>query len=98
MASWHQVSTPGPLDWSPRAHIAIYLEAGHDVNGNPRRGWAIVHRTTGSLIDFVDEGYRGNPALTRVYPEAVEGPSFTVTPGQYRDLRRFEREQEKKHR
>lgn len=98
MASGHQVSTSGPLDWSPRAHMAIYVEAGHDVNGNPRRGWAILHRMTGDLIDFVDEGYKGSASLRRNYPEAVESPRFTVTPGQYRDLRRFEREQEKKHR
>lgn len=80
---------PGPKDWSPSMHLAIKVNAGHDTNGNPRRGWATIDHRSGNMIDFVDEGYRGRSALSRECPRCVEGPEFQVTPGEYRDLKRF---------
>lgn len=85
-----------PLDWSPGIHLAVKVNAGHDTNGNPRRGWATINPRTGDMVDFVDEGYRGSSALKGACPKCVEGPEFQVTPGEYRDLKKFAREQGKK--
>lgn len=87
----------GPHEWSPRRWIAVKVNAGHDTNGNPRRGWIILDGKTGNMLDFVDEGYHGDSALKRAYPEAVRSVQLLVTPGEYRDLRRFERVQAQKH-
>lgn len=77
----------GPKDWSPRQHLAIKINAGHDTNGNPRRGWAITSCRSGELVDFVDEGYTGTSSLRRAYPHAAEATEFKVTPGQYRYMK-----------
>lgn len=87
----------GPHEWSPRRWVAVKINAGHDTNGNPRRGWIILDGRTGDMLDFVDEGYRGSSALSRTYPDAVICLELAVTPGQYRELRKFEREQAEKH-
>jgi len=79
----------GPKDWSPTMQMAVKVNAGHDTNGNPRRGWATINTRNGNMIDFVDEGYRGNSALTKDCPQCVEGPEFAVTPGEYRQLKKF---------
>lgn len=87
---------PGPKDWSPTMNLAIKVNAGHDINGNPRRGWMITSCRKGTMEDFVDEGYHGVSILRREHPRAVEGPELRVTPGEYRDLKKFAREKSKK--
>lgn len=87
----------GPHEWSPRLWVAIKVNAGNDTNGNPRRGWVVLDGRSGDMLDFVDESYLGRSALTRIYPKAVESVELAVTPGEYRTLRKFEREQEEKH-
>lgn len=77
------------LDWSPNMRLAVKINAGHDTNGNPRRGWSTINPRTGDMVDFVDEGYKGGSALKSECPKCVEGPEFKVTPGEYRDLRKF---------
>jgi len=69
--------------------LAIYINAGHNRNGNPRRGW-IIADDDGSFIDFVDEGYQGTEALRQsgygnVTPTTT---SIDVTPSVYRDAYR----------
>lgn len=88
----------GPKDWAPRWWTAVKVNAGHSATGNPRRGWVIIDHRTGDMLDFVDEGYLGRAALTRTYPEAVEGPELTVTPLQYRELVSFGEDQARRHR
>lgn len=88
--------TEGPKEWSPSQHVAIKVNAGHDVNGNPRRGWMITSCRKGSMVDFVDEGYHGNGILRRQYPHATEGPELAVTPGEYRNLKKIAREKYEK--
>lgn len=78
----------GPKDWHPGMSIAIKVNAGHDTNGNPRRGWMITSCQKGDVLDFIDEGYRGSSILRREHPRAVEGPELRVTPGEYQDLKR----------
>lgn len=57
--------------------LAIHINAGHDTNGNPRRGWIIVD-SQGAAIDFIDEGYAGTGALrTSAYSSAVPS-DFTI--------------------
>jgi hypothetical protein len=51
-------------------YYAVKLNAGDDINGNPRRGWLVYDRT-GEFRGFVDEGYRGDRVLRHDYPGAV---------------------------
>jgi hypothetical protein len=44
--------------------IAIYIDAGRDRNGNPKRGW-IITNDDGEFTDFVNEGYLGHVALKK---------------------------------
>lgn len=67
-------------------HLAIKLNAGHDRNGNPLRGWAIIRATSGELIDFVEEEYRGWRALQDAYPDAIKGPEFPIERRAYKEL------------
>lgn len=78
----------GPKDWSPTLSVAIKVNAGNDVNGNPRRGWIITGCRKGNMIDFVDEEYYGSSILRERHPKAVLGPELEVTPRTYRELKR----------
>lgn len=67
---------------------AIQFDAGHDRNGNPRRCF-VVFDGFGSIVDVIDEGYRGHHALTKVWPNVFyEGTRIVTTPGEYRALLR----------
>jgi len=44
--------------------LAIYIDAGRDRNGNPKRGWIIADQD-GAFTDFIDEGYEGKSSLAR---------------------------------
>ena len=83
------------MDWSPTMHLAVKVNAGHDTNGNPRRGWVTINTRKGDMVDFLDEGYHGRSALTSECPRCVEGPEFAVTPGEYRQLNKFARDKRK---
>lgn len=66
--------------------IAIYIDAGNNVNGNPRRGW-IIADDSGVFTDFVDEGYEGRSALrTKGYGGIPDTRRIEVKPSVYRDL------------
>jgi|APSaa5957512622_1039677.scaffolds.fasta_scaffold08199_5 hypothetical protein len=69
--------------------ITIRLDAGHDVNGNPRRVY-VVHNTAedyGPIVAVYDERYAGRRAITNRYHRAAWGGyTYKTTPGQYRDL------------
>lgn len=68
--------------------IAIYLNAGHDTNGNPRRGWVITE-DNGDSIDYVDEGYRGGSALKVAGYEGIPVTGEIPTTASFiRDLKR----------
>ncbi len=70
--------------------IAIYVNAGNDSNGNPRRGW-IIADPSGNFVDFVDHGYEGTGALKPKYPGIPRTPEIEVKPSVYRDLVRQSR-------
>lgn len=57
------------------------LRTKHDTNGNPRRVW-VLYNARGEAIRVADEGYAGDPFRGIV---AVQLPSITVTPREYRD-------------
>ena len=64
------------------------INAGHDTNGNPRRGW-YVHDRSGKFLGFVDEGYGGRSALLSVFPNAQEASmTIAATPGEYRSAKK----------
>lgn len=70
----------------------INLNAGNDVNGNPRRLLVIIDGA-GSIIDVIDEGYLGVAGALKEagYQEimAVQAfvPRFETTPKEYKDLK-----------
>lgn len=55
----------------PRAASVIHLRANLDVNGNPRRAFA-VFAAGGAFLGCIDEGYEGEQALYAQFPEARE--------------------------
>lgn len=59
------------------------LRAPNDVNGNPRRCWAILDRSGDgwAVADVIDEGYAGLPAQLRDLPEL---PPVNVAASEYR--------------
>lgn len=68
--------------------IAIHINAGHDRNGNPKRGW-IIANSEGEFIDFVEEGYQGSGALRlSSYSNVKPTPTIDVVPSVYRDAMR----------
>lgn len=82
--------------------LAVYVNAGNDTNGNPRRGWILYGATTGQF-DFVDEGYAGRGALRAAYPILARNPFFgdsgmlDIMPREYRRLRKLAASDDAKH-
>ena len=72
-----------------RKVMAIKINAGHDRNGNPRRGW-LVYTREGNYLGFIDEGYGGRRALTSLFPNAVELAHIPLQPKTYREAMRDE--------
>jgi len=61
--------------------FAIYLRAPNDINGNPRRGWAVFRITErGSIGErWVEEGYHGHGAMKLAFgDDAAKIPYTTV--------------------
>ena len=50
---------------------AVGVDAGHDSNGNPRRGW-LIYSPEGEWLGVLDEGYEGCSILRRRFPDVVE--------------------------
>lgn len=67
--------------------LALHLDAGNDTNGNPRRIYIVVS-TKGSVISAHDEGYYGDAAVTKRYPNIAIVGRFKITPGEYRSLKK----------
>ena len=68
----------------------IQLDAGHTVNGNPRRCYvAIDNKKYGGngIVGVTDEGYRGWGVLPKRYQHRAI-PRIATTPKDYRDLLR----------
>jgi hypothetical protein len=64
----------------------IQLDAGHTVNGNPRRCYVAIDSKHG-IVGTTDEGYRGYGALPKRYWH-TQIPRIATTPKDYRDLLR----------
>jgi hypothetical protein len=43
--------------------FVLFLDAGHDKNGTPRRLYALGHSPTGNILAVAHEGYAGTTAL-----------------------------------
>ncbi len=67
---------------------AVYVNAGNDSSGNPRRGWVVYADGPDGMRweGFVDEGYDGDRALDECgVPRIVATyPALDITPGAYR--------------
>ena len=70
--------------------IAVFLDAGRDKNGNPRRGWLIVD-VQGNSVDWVEYGYEGTGALRRLYPVIPETERISVPLKEYRRVKKLSR-------
>jgi hypothetical protein len=71
--------------------VKFKINAGNNVNGNPRRGWVILS-DTGALQVFVDEGYQGSGALDeRGYREIPGEIEIEVKPSVYREMLRLDK-------
>jgi hypothetical protein len=64
--------------------LAIYIDAGNDRNGNPKRGWIITDRD-GAFTGFVDEGYGGIGILHQLYGQIPSTQRIEVTKSVYND-------------
>lgn len=67
--------------------LVQHLCTTNDGNGNPRRLWA-TYTASGHTISIVDEGYGNRPEILR-NGTAVELASITITPKEYRRLRKY---------
>jgi len=67
--------------------LAIWLNAGNDSNGNPRRLYVAVD-TQGEVLSIHDEGFSGSAAVTDHYPGIAIVGQFHITPAQYRELKK----------
>jgi hypothetical protein len=57
-----------------------HLCATNDVNGNPRRIYAL-YDVAGNIVQVIDQGYTGR----REVPKGlIELPEVNITPGEYR--------------
>ncbi len=69
------------------------INAGSDMNGNPRRGWVILRTQDGytAVVDFCDEGYQGSGAVTERgwLRSLAEAPEFRVPVAEYRGMVQF---------
>lgn len=65
--------------------LAIYIDAGNDRNGNPKRGW-IIAEDDGQFKDFVDEGYGGIGNLRAQYGNIASTQRIEVAKSVYRDV------------
>lgn len=62
----------------------IHLNAGNDVNGNPRR-YYVQYSETGELLGVFDEGYKGRSAAPRG-PDVVELGTIPTCPSFRREM------------
>ncbi len=62
----------------------IRLNAGNDMNGNPRR--VFIEITKGALTGSWDEGYSGSDALPTRKRHKWSGITFYTTAHEYREL------------
>lgn len=76
---------------SAAGDCAVYVNAGNDTNGNPRRGWVIMDGPNRRA--FVDEGYEGKAALRKACPTSRgdDYNALAITLGQYRTLKKLPR-------
>lgn len=69
--------------------IAVKMNAGNDRNGNPRRVYVILNDRA-DIVGTHDEGYAGDHGFRQAFPDVPIGPTFAITPGEYRELVKLE--------
>ena len=89
------------VDGERTVMLAVYIAAKNSPNGNPQRGWLIAD-DDGNFIDFVDEGYYGDPGALRHagYEDIARTPRIEVSRSTYheayRDAERKHKDEQKK--
>ena len=51
--------------------VAVKIRTDSDTNGGPRRGWLVYLLPDNEFVAWVEEGFEGEAALKKAYPEAV---------------------------
>ena len=75
--------------------VAVHIQAPHDPNGNPRRGWVIYDQDE-RYLGFINEGNRDPAKLGRVFgversretgrfPGVIEIGDYEVSVSTYRE-------------
>ena len=64
----------------------IKLNAGNDINGNPRQVYIVLDQS--QIIATYDIGYEGREAITNKHHKKAAGNArvFTTTPGEYKSF------------
>jgi hypothetical protein len=75
----------------PKKVLITHLRANNDPNGNPQRLF-IVQTADGKTIDIVDEGYHGNGAFNRTYPNYTEIGTYDISKSDYHEYIRESKE------
>lgn len=68
-----------------KKYYAIHLNAGRDINGNPRRSW-IVFDDLGNYAGKVMESYAGEAHLRERFPNAIVLAEVPTSPGYHRQF------------
>lgn len=74
-----------PEDPKTAPAAIIRLDAGQDINGNPRRVF-ICQNAAGEIIGASDESYYGDKVARRKWPLVPYGPTFKTTVKEYREI------------
>ena len=71
--------------------IALHLDAGHDVKGNPRRVYVVLNEKA-DIVDVIDEGYEGVSALHKSHGKIPVTGRLSTSASERRELLRFSAE------
>ena len=73
-------------------YLAILLDAGHDINGNPQRVYVVHDDVSGDIVKAFDQGYAGERGLRRAVcdydwaEKLIIGPTYKTTQEEYDNL------------
>lgn len=70
--------------------IYNHLKTTHDTSGNPRRLFDVYEMRDGMFwqVAVIEEGYHGRRAILARYPDAIECTTYSITPGEYRQMKK----------
>lgn len=70
-----------------KQYYAVKISAPNNTSGNPQRGWLVFY-SDGHPVDFVDEGYEGEYAVTSKYKGVIILVNVSVTSAIYKQAKK----------